>query len=124
MKSLSKRVACFLLFFVIITTRAQTKIPVDRVLSNTELQNYLKEELKGKLSSSDKLARYFRLKFSERFFSDWNKVEERLDTYNILYAPQKKHKSRAEDHMDKFLATTKWQLPFNYIKGKEVNALG
>lgn len=123
MKQLFRTGVCFLLFFATLAmVKAQEQIPIDRVLSNTELKNYLKEELRDQLSTEESLARYFRLKFSERFFSDWNNFSLRLEAYNKMYKPQKNHENRAEDHMEKFLAATQWQLPFDYINGEAVNA--
>ncbi|WP_282085074.1 heparinase II/III family protein [Aquimarina algiphila] len=121
MTPLYKTVVCFLLL-LILGMIGQAQIPTDRVLLNTELKNYLQEDLKTKLDSESDLAHYFRLKFSERFFSDWNNFSARLEDYNAMYTPLEQHRSRAEDHMGKFSATTKWQLPFTYSDEKEVNA--
>jgi len=123
MKPVLKAVVCILLCCGVgATAQNEISIPIDRVLSNAEIKNYLKEELKAKLVSESDIANYFRLKFSERFFSDWNNFPERIETYNLLYKQQKNHRRRAEDHMGKFAATTQWQLPFISNNGKEVNA--
>ncbi|MBT8190211.1 MAG: heparinase II/III family protein, partial [Bacteroidia bacterium] len=102
-------------------------IPSDKVLETNELQNILKEEIKNQINetgvlTSVQLAEYFKSRFSERFFYDHNNVDNRISRYNELYGNQDRHKSRAEDHLGKYLADTPWKLPFNYQNGKEVNA--
>lgn len=111
----------------ILPVYAKKKIPSERVLQTTQLYNYLQDDVKNKLGakknvSEATLAKYFREKFSERFFYDWQTFSERFKEYNDLYSKQSSHKSRAEDHLSKFDASTQWLLPFNYLNGKPVNA--
>ncbi len=103
------------------------KIPFDKILSIEELSSYLKKEThtslesKGKISETA-LAAHFRQAFKERFFYDWQTVDDRFTHYNKLYASQKPHTSRANDHLAKYTGSTQWKLPFNYQNGEPVNA--
>lgn len=102
-------------------------IPSERILSTQELKQVLKSEVRSQIfmgSNSDEeaLASYFRKKFSERYFYDWQTFDDRFSEYNQLYHPQSGHQSRAEDHMAKFADSTQWVLPFNYLYGAPVNA--
>jgi len=106
--------------------RAQ-QIMSNEIITSSDLKNYLKGEVKISLEASDKLddatlAEYFRTKFSERYYYDWQTFEIRLNQYNKLYRRQSSHKSRAKDHMGKFADSTLWKLPFNYLNGDPVNA--
>lgn len=101
------------------------KIPFDKILPIEELPNYLKQETLQ--SSNDKiteatLAAHFRQTFKERFFYDWETVNDRFTRYNTLYKNQGTHTSRANDHLAKYVDSTQWKLPFNYQNGKPVNA--
>ncbi len=101
------------------------KIPFDKTLSIKELPNYLKKETlqpSNNKTSETALAAHFRQVFKERFFYDWQTVEDRFERYNNLYGNQKTHTSRANDHLAKYTASTQWKLPFNYQNGKPVNA--
>tara|TARA_R110002126_G_scaffold142037_1_gene287502 strand:+ start:22215 stop:24443 length:2229 start_codon:yes stop_codon:yes gene_type:complete len=104
------------------------KIASDKVLSNQELSSYLTKKVQKDLKvdgtiSIEKLANYFRVKFSERYFYDWQTNENRFQEYVMLYPESKGyHIARAKDHMDKFPAKSEWKLPFNYQNGKPVNA--
>ncbi|MBO3099476.1 heparinase II/III family protein [Gelidibacter pelagius] len=100
-------------------------IPSDKIIPITELGNYLKEDVKTKINSTDtdELASYFREKFSERYFFDWKQMDARFETYNDLYPNVKaSHQERSLDHRSKFSAKTTWKLPFNYTDGSPVNA--
>ncbi|WP_370088007.1 heparinase II/III family protein [Ekhidna sp.] len=99
-------------------------IPSERVLPIGDLTNYLKEEVRKELNGADQseLAKYFRDKFSERFFYDYNTFYDRLPHYNLLYANQNGHKRGALDHMSKYNDSTQWVMPFNYLNGEPVNA--
>lgn len=106
---------------------AQT-ISSERILSNEELGAYLissvQEGLKtsGTISQAD-LAKYFRTKFKERYFYNWETNEKRFKEYQELYPESKaNHITRALDHLAKFPARPKWKLPFNYQNGEPVNA--
>lgn len=105
------------------TGNAQT-IPSNEVLEITELNAYLKKSILDEVQISDKasLARYFRAKFSERFFYDYQTFYERLPHYNGTYQNQASHNQRALDHMGKYNDSTQWELPFNYLNGDPVNA--
>lgn len=119
----------FSLLFVSIVnwSFAQTNIPINRVLTTNQLSDYLNDETKKELSSNYKisetiLAGYFRQKFAERFFYDWNTFPSRFENYNLIYENSQAHKSRADDHLQKFAAKTSWVLPLNYLNGEKVNA--
>ena len=106
---------------------AAAQIPSDGVIDNSELPNYLKQEVKAKLATSGEiteasLAAYFRDEFSERYFYDWQNFEARFNEYNQLYDKKSEHQARAYDHMQKFADSTYWLLPFNYLNGDPVNA--
>ncbi|PQV48857.1 heparinase II/III-like protein [Jejuia pallidilutea] len=102
-------------------------IPSDAVIPVEELSKYLKEDVKAEFNtkhiSTSALAKYFRDKFSERYFYDWQNFKERFKIYISVYSSaEKEHVERALDHMAKYPADTKWQLPFNYKFGKPVDA--
>lgn len=121
------------LFIIIITIcsinhkpYAQT-IPDQYVLEVEELTKYLKSKTYSKLEAdgaiaNDKIASYFREKFSKSFFYDYRNVDERMAKYNELYDNQDAHKSRAIDHLNKYTDSTQWVLPFDYKNGEAVNA--
>lgn len=116
----------FLLHFFISPGLAQ-QIPDDEVIAVDNLSNYLKdsvkEEFKGKEITSGMLAKYFREKFSERFFYDWKDFENRFQSYKENYPEQEEHhRQQALDHMSKFRDSTQWVLPFNYTFGDPVDA--
>ncbi|MFC2110628.1 heparinase II/III family protein, partial [Bacteroidota bacterium] len=74
-------------------------------------------------TSEKDLARYFREKYSERYFYDWKTFDSRYATYQKLYPTQENyHKERAQDHLSKFTSSTSWLLPFSYTNGNAVNA--
>lgn len=122
-----KFLSLFYLSFVLVLNQAiaQKEIPFNRVLAPDELNEYLNDDIKRELSSKHKiseavLAEYFRNKFSERFFYDWSSFPARFETYNQLYNNSKGHKSRADEHMQKFAAKTFWLLPFTDLTGEKV----
>lgn len=103
-------------------------IPSRKVVSIDKLSNYLKPEVKkelakkGKITTSE-LAQYFRKKFSERYFYDWNSFNKRFQSYKDIYPEAEKgHYERAVDHMAKYNGSTQWKLPFNYLFSEPVNA--
>ncbi|MEP3570021.1 MAG: heparinase, partial [Flavobacteriaceae bacterium] len=109
------------------TTLFSQKIDSDKIIVVEALSNYLKEDVKVQLAkegeiTEEHLALYLRQKFSERFFYDWQTVDERLSQYREVYGNQDGHKNRALDHMNKYQDSTPWLLPFNYRNGKAVNA--
>ena len=75
----------FFLWFVLFCTVAYAqKIPSNRVLTNNELGSFLKDEVKSALQnnaniSEEKLALYFRQKFTERYFYNWETAAERFN---------------------------------------------
>ncbi len=104
------------------------EIPTHKIIPIEELHNYLKPEARNAFKKVDRrdnseLAKYFREKFSERYFYDWQNFTERFDTYKRLYPDQMSlHEERAIDHMTKFNSTTPWVLPFEYENGGSVDA--
>ena len=103
------------------------QIPSTKVLKPEELEAFLKKEVKHQIASDGELtevqlAKYFRRKFSERFFYDYKTLDQRLTHYNELYRNEGDHKQRALDHLGKYADSTQWVLPFNYLNGQEVNA--
>ncbi|QNK77154.1 heparinase II/III family protein [Winogradskyella sp. PAMC22761] len=119
----------FLIYFLFCATIAVAQnIPSDKVLSHDELGDYLTNSAKKSIQvngeiSETRLALYFREKFSERYFFDWQAVEDRVEDYTKLYPESKAyHSERAEDHLTKFPAEVQWKLPFNYQNGTPVNA--
>lgn len=114
----------FLTLFLLHKQSFTQSIPSHTVISVDNLADYLKDEARNEISASsiEALAAAFRRKFSERFFFDYQSFHERLPHYNALYKNQKRHHSRALDHMAKYDDTTQWKLPFNYLNGEPVNA--
>lgn len=114
------------LFFTFIGNAQQ--IPTDKVIENSKLSDYLKEDIKAKLStngviSEAELANYFRVKFSERYFFNWENFDDRFKKYKETYpAIEASHAERALDHISKYSDSTQWVLPFNYLNGEPVNA--
>ena len=106
---------------------AQTIAP-DQTIAANELATYLKPEVKTALSSEGliteaDLAKYFREKYAERYFFDFNNFETRFKTYNTLYkGAEKIHTENALDHLAKYSGNTHWKLPFTYLNGSPVNA--
>ncbi len=122
-----KTLTTIIVNLIFITTIIAQNIPTHKVIPNDELYKYLKKEVRKDISKKKKfseaeLANYFKEKFSERFFYDWQTVSERLASANKIYANQETHKNRANDHIGKYNGTTTWKLPFNYLNGKPVNA--
>lgn len=113
---------CVLMIFAIISFHITAQeIPFKKVLSNNELINHLKKDVK--ISSKTELAEYFRLKFQERYFYDWNNFDERFKKYQDLYSSKESsHFSASKDHMSKYNGEAKWKLPFDYLNGEHVNA--
>ncbi|MEM8484812.1 MAG: heparinase II/III family protein [Bacteroidota bacterium] len=102
-------------------------IPADRVLGIGELSQVLVEEVQRELGDDGMrntaiLASYFRQKFAERFFYDYQTVDDRMALYNRTYGKAQYHQDRAMDHMGKFAGDTQWVLPFDYLNGDAVNA--
>lgn len=127
MKFLLKVLVILNLLYISITLKAQNTLPDNKVIAISELKNYLKDEVKTELNSNGditeaNLALYFRQKFSERFFYDFETFHKRFETYNTIYSNQQVHVSRANDHMQKFADSTPWVLPFSTLKGEPVNA--
>ena len=116
-------VACFLGFLKI----HSQNIPSNQIIENNKLAGFLKPEIQqalgGATISNAKLAAYFRDKFAERYFYNWQDFEARYKIYNSKYPEaQNNHTERALDHISKFSAVTPWKLPFNYQTGEPVNA--
>lgn len=103
-------------------------IPSNKVIATTEIINYLKPEVKATLSKNGViteavLAKYFRDKFAERYFYNWNNFDSRFKSYNTIYKGiERTHTENALDHLSKFSGSTLWKLPFNYLNGSPVNA--
>jgi len=122
------RILVLIILFVVICPKLfSQEIPSDKIISTENLSKYLtkeaKEMLGGKKISTADLANYLRQKFSERYFYDWQNVNNRFSKYQKLYpSVEKSHKERALDHMSKYTGPTTWVLPFNYINGTPVNA--
>tara|TARA_R110002050_G_scaffold1281_3_gene9222 strand:- start:22785 stop:25025 length:2241 start_codon:yes stop_codon:yes gene_type:complete len=118
----------FITFFLLSGLGFGQTIPTNKVISANDLVNYLTPEVKAVLSkngpiSEAVLAQYFRDKFSERYFYNWNDFDARLENYNSIYnEPERSHAENANDHMAKFSGSTKWKLPFNYLNKEPVNA--
>ncbi|WP_142786384.1 heparinase II/III family protein [Changchengzhania lutea] len=104
------------------------EIPATTIISNENLANYLKVEVKDKITNEGSiaeahLAQYFRETFSERYFYDWKNFEQRFQLYQETYPKVRQdHTERALDHMAKYNGDTPWKLPFNYLNGESVNA--
>ena len=113
------------LFFIMFSAASfGQNIPSTSVIPIDELTNYINASALAEIDKKDQagLAAYFRQKFSDRFFYDYKKFEERLPHYNALYQNQAKHKKRALDHLGKYNGSTQWKLPFDYLNGAPVNA--
>ncbi|PCJ96073.1 MAG: heparinase [Flavobacteriaceae bacterium] len=121
------RISAFILFSVFSLGLCAQQITSDKVLKTKELQALFKKDIKtqfveGVSITEAQLAKYFREKFSERFFYDYKTFDQRLLQYNKLYQNQESHKKRAFDHLRKYPDSAQWILPFNYLNGREVNA--
>ena len=101
------------------------QISSEKIISVNKLSSYLKEDAKNELKNNSvvSLASYFRGKYAERYFYNWQNFEDRFDKYNAIYPEKEKsHTERAKDHLAKFADSTNWKLPFNYQFGDPVNA--
>ena len=122
-----KAIYTTLLLLVSISIFGQ-EIPSKKVIEVSELINFLNDDVKNQLLengkiSTEKLASYFRNKFSERYFYDYKTVDNRFQEYSNLYPKAaESHAERGLDHLAKFSSTPQWKLPFNYQNGKPVNA--
>lgn len=122
-----KAIYTSLLLLVSISIFGQ-KIPSKKVIEVSELINFLNDDVKNQLIeneeiSTEKLASYFRDKFSERYFYDYKTVDNRFQEYDLLYPKAaENHATRGLDHLTKFSSNPQWKLPFNYQNGKPVNA--
>ncbi|MDF9799289.1 hypothetical protein OKW21_004552 [Catalinimonas alkaloidigena] len=121
------RVAIPVIFFTFslfsVESMAQS-IPANSVIPIENLADYLSEDARDELKETDSksLAEYFREKFSERFFYDYQTFYDRLSHYNRVFNNQEDHKERALDHLGKYADSTQWVLPFNYLTGDPVDA--
>ncbi|WP_372757491.1 heparinase II/III family protein [Mariniflexile sp.] len=117
-------ISCFLCFEIGVSQN----IPSDSVIETFKLQAYLKPEVQSVLGgvqniSDAELAKYFREKFSERYFYDWKNFNDRFIAYKTAYPEaENSHAERALDHLSKFPDFAQWKLPFNYSNGLPVNA--
>lgn len=115
-------------FFGISQLVCSQNIPSNDIIETSKLMDYLKSELQDSLGgikniTEATLAKYFREKFSERYFYNWKNFETRFHNYNAIYPDvESGHTERAFDHMSKFSDSTQWKLPFNYLNGEPVNA--
>lgn len=116
--------ALLILYFLISAGLHAQSIPSSKVLPTADLKKHLNKQVQKELKGADhaELAKYFREKFSERFFYDYQTFYDRLPHYNGVYKNQLSHKERALDHIGKYKDSTQWVLPFNYQNGEPVNA--
>ncbi len=121
----TKAISVALLLFALsmVVGVAQT-IPSHSVIPVEKLATYLKDEVRDQLKETDShsLATYFREKFSERFFYEYQTFYDRLPHYNKVFTNQANHRTRALDHLGKYADSTQWVLPFDYLNGGPVNA--
>ncbi|TCL62835.1 heparinase II/III-like protein [Mariniflexile fucanivorans] len=114
--------------FVSIQKAYSQTISSTKIIEINKLSNYLNIEVQESLGSvsvisTETLAKYFREKFSERYFYNWKDFDGRFETYKSIYRnAENEHSERALDHLSKFSGTTTWKLPFNYQNGEPVNA--
>lgn len=122
------KVFLFSFFLLVFTGIHAQKIPSEKIISTEDLENYLNPEVKKELGgekaiSEAILAEYFRQKFSERYFYDWENFDSRFERYQSLYpASENHHAERAKDHLSKYSGNTTWKLPFDYLTGEAVDA--
>lgn len=113
-----------------------TAVPFDHVLtgselidlldvsSNAELKDIQFQYKKGQKDAAlEKLADYFKEKFSERYFFDWKNFEARFATYNKMYSGREEyHRKNALQHLELYPAATQWKIPFKNLKGEKVTS--
>jgi hypothetical protein len=129
------RLIYILLFILPISLLAQNKmVPYDHVLSNSELIELLDTENNPELlgiqnsyfegnkdDALKKLALYYKERFSEKYFFDWKKFEERFEEYNKIYSDREKyHYTEAIKHLELYPAETQWKIGFKNLKGEKV----
>ena len=123
----------FVLFFILSLSlfpcsflKGQNVIPANRVINIDSLQYFLKKNVRnilekdGKISEAD-LAEYFKKKFSERYYYNWQTVPKRFRGYVQLYHQKGSIEKNAAGFMGKFPASAHWILPFNYLNGGKVD---
>lgn len=112
-----------LLSLIRVESTAQT-IPDNSIIPIENLAAHLDKGVLNELTDTGNksLAKYFRQKFSERFFYNYKTFYDRLQHYNSVFKNQEDHKRRALDHLGKYADSTQWVLPFNYLAGAPVNA--
>lgn len=99
-------------------------ISSDQVIQNKDLLKYLKPEIQRLISdaSEQELASYFREQFSERFFYDYENVDQRYQVYDSLYHQAVYHRTRAFAHTSRFADSARWILPSTDLNGEPINA--
>lgn len=128
----------FLILFILpVTLYAQGEmVPFDHVLSDHEIIELLNvnysAELKiiqdtynggDQIGAMEELTYYFKERFSERYFFDWNNFETRFADYNNMYSKRKEfHTKEALKHLDLYPATTPWKIGFLNLKGETVTS--
>lgn len=106
----------------------------DNVLTESELINLLNTDYSPQLKAIqlsykngdedlalEKLADYFKERFSKRYYFDWKEFETRFDTYKIIYPEaEAKHLESATRYMDLYPSSAEWKTPFKNLKGEVV----
>lgn len=94
------------------------------VSNNPELKEIQQQYKKGQKDAAlEKLADYFKEKFSERYFFDWKNFDARFEAYNKMYSGREEyHHKNALQHLELYPAATQWKIPFKNLKGEEVTS--
>ncbi len=133
---MSKNLFFFIITIIPILAFGQIDVvPYDHVLTESELIDLLDVNYSPKLKTIqstyhsgakevalEKLANYFKERFSERYFFDWKNFESRFEEYNRLYPEMKEnHQKTALSHLERYSVDTKWKMPFKTLLGEDVN---
>nr|WP_319267139.1 heparinase II/III family protein [uncultured Draconibacterium sp.] len=91
---------------------------------SSELQAIQNNYKQGKTEQAlEELTRYFKERFSERYFFDWKNFENRFSEYNQMYSDREEfHKKDAAKHLDLYPASTQWKIGFENLKGETVTS--
>lgn len=112
------------------------EVPFASVPTNQEIINALEVSYSPKLQAIQEkynngqqeealyeLTRYFKERFSERYFFDWKNFEQRFGEYNKIYSGREDfHRREAYRHLDLYPATTQWEIGFTNLKGETVTS--
>lgn len=118
-----------LIFFIFQIGLLHSQIPVDRILENHELIQYIKTDVADLIlkdsrnTPHDALLSYLQDKYISRYYFSGTDFKSKLDIYQQRFPnQQKKHNSLAKYHVSRYAADAKWTLPYINLHNEQVTA--